>query len=418
MEISPIIQSASHMSPEQKKRREKAAKALANARQRCTNPKNKDYKNYGAVGIKVLLSVDELIAAIGLPPLKTSLDRVDPHGHYEVGNVRWASTAVQAANKKSSPAGSIIPLATLIAQQKQVLNEERCRQKIAKAWELLIKAFNRGKLGEHDISRLAELLDLNNSPHETFGSREKIIAGVPRIIFKLPSLTSPKGIVEARGPLKFASDDECAKRFMHHGLIFGFRDLESSANLPGLVRNEIIELLESGDRPGMTMVGRPSDDDLTTGWFEVWMLALASRLPLFGVNTALYPALTCIELLKEFGGPHNWDEIRHPLLDARLLFIPDFQLDCGPWGYLEPFRFGMLERLLQCRIDLGYKTVLGVQAPHKLTKPLKKILLGQFNVHSVANGVAPPILQCSLPTPMPNTDVGQLVAEKCCVIGS
>src|SRR5689334_17473979 len=99
MEMSKIIQGSAH----EKKQHQRAAKALYNARQRCNNPKNKDYKNYGAKGIKVLFkNADELIACIKLPPANASLDRIDPNGHYEVGNVRWASKAVQAANKKAS----------------------------------------------------------------------------------------------------------------------------------------------------------------------------------------------------------------------------------------------------------------------------------------------------------------------------
>jgi hypothetical protein len=128
------------------------------------------------------------------------------------------------------------------------------------------------------------------------------------------------------------------------------------------------------------------------GWFEVWMLAAASRLPFVGVRTAFFPALTCLQLLKDLGSPNYWDEICDPLLDARLLFIPDFQLDCGPWGHLGPYQFGMLERLLNYRIQNGHQTVVGVQAPDKLSPALKKILLGLFEVRDIPNGAKPQLI--------------------------
>ena len=388
MEMSTIIQPLSALSPGEKKQREKAAKALANARQRCTNPNNKDYANYGSQGIKVLLGLDELIAAIGLPASKTSLDRIDPNGHYELGNVRWASKAVQAANKKASPAGSTLPLATLIAQQKMVAQQEQLRPKVAEAWQLLLKAFNRGKLPEGENALLVELLDLKDSPEATFGSREMVVAGKTQMIFRLPSLTLPNAMVDARGPMKPAPDDKRAV-FLRHGLLFGLRQMEGAANVPGSARDAINQLLKSDGWPGSTFVGRPSSDDLGGGWFEVWMLAAASRLPSIGVRTAFFPALTCLQRLQELGSPSYWDEVSDPLLDARLLFIPDFQLDCGPWGHLSPYQYGMLERLLNYRIENGHQTVVGVQAPHNLSPALKKIVLTRFDVHQVANGTKP-----------------------------
>jgi hypothetical protein len=397
MEMSPIDQPVSKLSSHEKKQRQKASKALSNARQRCTNPNNKDYPAYGGQGIKVFLkSVDELIAAIDLPPANASLDRIDPHGHYEVGNVRWASKAVQAANKKTSPAGSMLPLQTLIAQQKNVIEQEQHRPKVTEAWHLLLKAFTRG-LSKPDGERLAELFDLNNSPQMTFGSREMVVAGKAQVVFRLPSLTYPSGIVDARGPLTTAWDDDARPpKYMRNGLLFGLRDLDSVVNVPISVRDAINQLLQSEAATGLTLVGRPSKDDLPSGWFEVWMLAAASRLPSLGENTAFYPALTCLQLLKELGSPNYWDEVRHPLLDAGLLFIPDLQLDCGAWGYLSAYQFGMFERLLTYRLDCGHKTVVGVQSPHRLSPPLQKVLLAKFEVIQIANGTKPQFAELAL----------------------
>lgn len=372
----------------EKKQRERAAKALANARQRCTNPKNKDYANYGAKGIQVLLSLDELVAAIGLPDPGLTLDRINPNGHYEPGNVRWATKAVQAANKKGSPGGSTPPLHTLIAQQKLISQQQEIRPRVTEAWRLVLKAFNRGKLSASESVLLSENLGIAGPANEIFGSREVVVGGETQMTFRLPSLTLPTGLVEARGPSRAAPNDELADFYLHHGLLFRLRDVEGAANIPSHVRKALTEMLSTPDCPGLALVGRPTDSDLRGGWFEVWMLAAASRLPQFGRSAALFPAMTCLELLNEFGGSHAWDENCHPLLDASLLFIPDLQLDCGPWGYLSNYQLGAMERLLRYRSEAGHKTVVGVQAPHNLPSGLQNLLLANFNVHNVPSGTS------------------------------
>ena len=73
---------------------------------RCHNPKNRSYYNYGARGIRVCAQwhgVDGLrrfIAHMGPRPAGHTLDRIDNDGHYEPGNVRWASRTAQQGNTR------------------------------------------------------------------------------------------------------------------------------------------------------------------------------------------------------------------------------------------------------------------------------------------------------------------------------
>lgn len=74
-------------------------------KQRCHNPSNKDYKHYGARGIKVCdewrESFDAYKDYMGEPPTsKHSVDRINNDGNYEPGNVRWASQQEQLANRR------------------------------------------------------------------------------------------------------------------------------------------------------------------------------------------------------------------------------------------------------------------------------------------------------------------------------
>lgn len=75
--------------------------ALNAARLRCENPDNLSYAWYGARGIKFLIpSVKALVAAIGPRPEGKTRDRINNDGHYEIGNVRWATRLEQARNKR------------------------------------------------------------------------------------------------------------------------------------------------------------------------------------------------------------------------------------------------------------------------------------------------------------------------------
>jgi hypothetical protein len=74
------------------------------AKQRCTNPNDKDFHDYGERGIKFLLdNFEEFLAHMGPKPGKEySLDRIDNSGNYEIGNVRWATQKDQCRNKRSN----------------------------------------------------------------------------------------------------------------------------------------------------------------------------------------------------------------------------------------------------------------------------------------------------------------------------
>lgn len=74
---------------------------------RCTNPKNQNYENYGALGIESRFEDEEhyalLMYSLGWrygDPRTT--DRIDVHGHYEPSNVRLAMPKEQTRNRRNT----------------------------------------------------------------------------------------------------------------------------------------------------------------------------------------------------------------------------------------------------------------------------------------------------------------------------
>lgn len=74
--------------------------------QRCNNPNDTCYSYYGGRGIKVKFnSFEEFYEEVGDMPKdgqKYSIERVNNNGHYEPGNVKWATQKEQTRNKRNN----------------------------------------------------------------------------------------------------------------------------------------------------------------------------------------------------------------------------------------------------------------------------------------------------------------------------
>jgi hypothetical protein len=90
-------------------------RAYHNARNRCNNPKMKNYFQYGGRGIKFLFaSFEQFFAEIGECPTGMVLDRKDNNGHYEPGNVHWVTRPVSMRNRRKHLAIENFPDSALL----------------------------------------------------------------------------------------------------------------------------------------------------------------------------------------------------------------------------------------------------------------------------------------------------------------
>jgi hypothetical protein len=97
-----------------------------NIKARCLNPQHKNYSYYGGRGITVCArwrdSFEAFLADVGLRPSpKHTIDRYpDNNGHYEPGNVRWATRAQQIDNRRN--------MRTVVLNGETITVAEACRR--------------------------------------------------------------------------------------------------------------------------------------------------------------------------------------------------------------------------------------------------------------------------------------------------
>ena len=118
-------------------RRTREYRAWTAMRSRCTNPNASDWHHYGGRGIRVcdrwMHSYESFLADVGRAPSQAhTIDRIDPNGHYEPSNVRWATRAEQSLNKRNTViigdgSETVEQISARLGIRPQCIRQRRCR---------------------------------------------------------------------------------------------------------------------------------------------------------------------------------------------------------------------------------------------------------------------------------------------------
>lgn len=113
-------------------RRSPEYRSWMSAKERCNNPHNIGYADYGGRGIQFQLdSFERFYTELGPRPDGMTLDRIDPNGHYTFGNVKWSTRKEQRANQRPRKRIEQFATETLVSElAKRSLRVERIFQHV------------------------------------------------------------------------------------------------------------------------------------------------------------------------------------------------------------------------------------------------------------------------------------------------
>jgi hypothetical protein len=117
---------------------------------RCSDIKNKEYKNYGGRGIRVCErwanNFYDFVNDVWPKPVgDLTLDRINNNGNYEPGNLRWSTIKVQSRNRRGNKFIENNGETKTIAEWAEIYNIDRSklRHRLLNNWQFKDAVSNR-----------------------------------------------------------------------------------------------------------------------------------------------------------------------------------------------------------------------------------------------------------------------------------
>lgn len=328
-------------------------KSWASARDRCNNPNHLQSKDYGGRGIECRISVEELVEAIGLRPDGTTLDRINPNGHYEPGNIQWATPQQQANNRR--PTGYYRGRAV-----QRIRDNRRDWVENARFWRLSVRGIDRGYFSDVEREELTRLAGPTNLPQTSFDIHEPMDWAHPVVgTATLPSLTRPGQPVTVQagpcGGLSHSPHHDC-------GVLLSLTRAPLAYNCSERERallREFWKRYKAGLTLGLCYTGATSAEAQSVNWNtppEGRLMAITAYLLGNQKNARL---MTMSVVSDRLAG--DWTHLL-----TGVLVIPDFHVD-GPRGFgIEPWRIEDLQKLLEIRRQKHFPTIIYADDPWAL----------------------------------------------------
>jgi NUMOD3 motif len=148
----------------------------ARMKERCYNPNNKSFADYGGRGIKVCDrwrdNFVNFLADVGKRPLGKSLDRrPDNNGNYEPSNVRWGSRKQQNTNQRSPKKRRPVSTETRVKLSKALRGKPKSVETRAK-----LKAVGRSRIQSAETR--AKISAVQRGKHRSTETRGRLSASL------------------------------------------------------------------------------------------------------------------------------------------------------------------------------------------------------------------------------------------------